>query len=365
MHFDTAYHHKRVLVTGHTGFKGSWLSAWLLRLGAEVTGISIDVPTDPSHFEALGLRDRLDHRIGDVRDRDYIEAVFEEKRPDIVFHLAAQPLVRESYRNPRETFDTNIMGTVTVLDAIRRSGSVKAGVMITSDKCYENVGWEWGYRENDRLGGSDPYSASKACAELVISSYVRSFFSDTDGPLISSARAGNVIGGGDWAADRIVPDCVRAWSEGETVEIRSPAATRPWQHVLEPLGGYLLLGRQLLSGHNQFHGQAYNFGPRTDVVLPVGELVSRLFKELGTGSWTDVSGDADQAPEARLLQLAIDKAREHLGWRPALTAEQTIDATAAWYRAFYEDRVDVWNMTQSQIEWYTQAIESRPRMSVG
>ena len=246
--FENIYKGKRVLITGHTGFKGSWLCTWLLDLGATVAGFSVDIPTEPSHFEALGLSARIENFKGDVRNKSSLDEAMNKFRPDIVFHMAAQSLVRKSYEDPILTFETNSIGTLNLLDCLRDHPSVIAAILITSDKCYENVEWIWGYRENDRLGGKDPYSASKACAEIISKVYMETFFKEK-GPSIATTRAGNVIGGGDWALDRIVPDCARAWSKGEKVEIRNPNATRPWQHVLEPLSGYLVLGQKLLQGN--------------------------------------------------------------------------------------------------------------------
>ncbi|MCK4830018.1 CDP-glucose 4,6-dehydratase, partial [bacterium] len=250
--FKGYYNKRRVLVIGHTGFKGSWLCAWLLQLGAEICGFSVNVPTKPSNFEILNLKGKIQHIEGDVRNRTQLLVAMKEFQPDIVFHLAAQSLVRRSYSNPAITFETNTLGTMNVLECMRQCQSIQAGVIITSDKCYRNVEWEWGYRENDFLGGEDPYSASKGCAELIIYSYMKSFFQN--GPMVASARAGNVIGGGDWAEDRIVADAIKAWSQGKSVIIRSPNATRPWQHVLEPTFGYLLLAKALYQKGTFFTG---------------------------------------------------------------------------------------------------------------
>jgi CDP-glucose 4,6-dehydratase len=290
--FGDAYRGRKVLVTGHTGFKGSWLCAWLLELGADVIGYSLYLPSTPANFEVLNLRERLEDVQGDVRDIDHLRQVFQHHSPEIVFHLAAQAITRKSYDIPRETFFTNLGGTVNVLESLRASESVKAGVIITSDKCYQNVEWVWGYRENDRLGGDDPYSASKACAEIACHSYIKSFFSSRGFPLLSTARAGNVIGGGDWALDRIVPDMVRAFSSGQSLEIRSPGATRPWQHVLEPLSGYLWLGANLLRENQQVAWGAFNFGPSSEVNRSVAGLNQEFLKTWGPGEWqTGVQSD--------------------------------------------------------------------------
>lgn len=271
--FGDVYKNKRVFITGHTGFKGSWLSLWLLGLGAEVAGYSVDIPTKPSNFEALNLRKKIKHIKGDVRNLHSLKKAVDDFSPDIVFHLAAQALARRSYDMPQDTFHINLGGTVNLLECLRQSGSVKAAVIITSDKCYQNVEKRQGYREDDILGGGDPYSASKACAEIATKAYIRSFFNGENSVKIATARAGNVIGGGDWAEDRIIPDCVRALSKGETVMIRNPEATRPWQHVLEPLCGYLYLGQYLLEKPKNVSGEAFNFGPDEKIVKSVREVM--------------------------------------------------------------------------------------------
>lgn len=271
--FSDIFRNKRVLLTGHTGFKGSWLAIWLTGLGAQVIGVSLSPETEPNHWDLLGLD--LDDRRVDIRDADAILNIFTETKPELVFHLAAQPLVRRSYRDPLETWSTNVMGTANVLDACRLTESVRAIVVVTTDKCYENQEWPWGYRENDRLGGHDPYSASKAGAELVAASYRHAFFSNEDGPLLATARAGNVIGGGDWSEDRLIPDLVRATVNNQSLEIRSPNATRPWQHVLESLSGYLLLGQKLLEGQKDF-AAPWNFGPEPEGNRSVAEVLEKL-----------------------------------------------------------------------------------------
>jgi CDP-glucose 4,6-dehydratase len=325
----------KVLVTGHTGFKGSWLSLWLSHLGARVTGGSLDVPTTPSHFEAGRLPGLLqDHRL-DIRDGVALKSLVQELQPDFVFHLAAQPLVRCSYADPVETWQTNTMGTVNVLEALRDLINPCVAVFITSDKCYDNVEWVWGYRETDALGGPDPYSASKGAAELAIRSYVRSYF-PTDGTVrIGVGRAGNVIGGGDWAGDRIVPDCVRAWSLGETVQLRNPLATRPWQHVLEPLSGYLNLAMALHTDA-RLHGEPFNFGPPAQQNHSVGELVTAMSTHWDQVRWEDVSAQYGGPYESGLLKLNCDKALHHLRWRAIWGFEETVRETALWYRRYYE-----------------------------
>ncbi|MGZ5037653.1 MAG: CDP-glucose 4,6-dehydratase [Usitatibacter sp.] len=340
--FGDRYRGRRVLLTGHTGFKGSWLALWLRELGANVAGIALAPDTQPNHWDLLGL-DLPDHRI-DIRDRAALGAAVEAIAPEIVFHLAAQPLVRRSYRDPLETWSTNVMGTANLLEACRASDAVRAIVVVTSDKCYENSGAARAYREDDRLGGHDPYSASKAAAELVAASYRSAFFGADSSPLLATARAGNVIGGGDWAEDRLVPDLVRAVAAGASLEIRSPNATRPWQHVLESLSGYLLLGQRLLEGGGEF-AEAWNFGPLAEGNRTVAELLSGMARHWPRLAWHATG--AAQPHEALLLQLDIGKARERLGWRPAWTFAEAVDATAAWYRAFLDARAVA---TRSQLE---------------
>ncbi|MBK8742593.1 MAG: CDP-glucose 4,6-dehydratase [Betaproteobacteria bacterium] len=337
--FANTYKGKRVFITGHTGFKGSWLSEWLLMLGAEVTGYSIRVNEGPDHFTDLGLEGRIRHVIGDVRDLPLLKKVVGEARPDFIFHLAAQPLVRLSYQEPVETMTTNITGTLHVLDVLRGLAHRCACIIVTSDKCYENREVLHGYRENDRLGGRDPYSASKGAAELLVHSYRSSFF---DGPeskvTVATARAGNVIGGGDWAADRIVPDCARSLARGEAIAIRNPAATRPWQHVLEPLSGYLWLGA-LLTGEIGLPGGRersavsgpFNFGPWPEANRSVRELVTEFLKHW-PGQWSEAGG-ANVVHESGLLSLAIDKAFHVLNWQPVWSFARNVKATAGWYRA--------------------------------
>ncbi len=358
--FNNAYHGKRVLITGHTGFKGSWLSTWLLSLGASVTGYSLDVPTNPSNFKVLNLVNKLKHVAGDVKDLNHLKQVFDECSPDIVFHLAAQAITRLSYEIPQDTFNTNLVGTVNILECIRRSKAVKAAVIITSDKCYQNVEWLWGYRENDRLGGDDPYSASKACAEIASNSYIKSFFSEDNSPKISTARAGNVIGGGDWAADRIVPDCMRAFSKDEPLEIRNPLATRPWQHVLEPLSGYLWLGSNLLDRNIRAIGESFNFGPLSDVNRTVEELLSEFTKTLKNSKWY-VSKEGDEVKkECTLLHLNCEKALSYLNWHAVLSFEETVKITSEWYENYYNSAYkDMCDFTTKQIDEYRCLAQRR------
>ena len=360
--FADTYHGKRVLLTGHTGFKGSWLAEWLVGLGAEVTGFALPPITEPSLFNELGLATRLNHIEGDVRDLALVRAAVATAKPDFVFHLAAQPLVRLSYDQPVETYATNVMGTVNVLEAVRLAGLPCVVVAITTDKCYDNKEWVHSYREEDPMGGYDPYSSSKGAAELVIASYRRSYFSAPDSPVkLASARAGNVIGGGDWALDRIVPDCIRALSRGETIPVRNKIATRPWQHVLEPLSGYLWLGAclanpQLSPFSSQLSG-AFNFGPALTSNRTVAELVQEILKHW-PGKWEDKS-DPKAVHEAKLLNLATDKAHHFLGWKPAWNFEQTLDHTAAWYRQIHRDSASALPLTVRHIADYTASAKSQ------
>lgn len=328
--FGGAYANRRVFVTGHTGFKGSWLSEWLLDLDAQVAGYALDPPTEPSLFCELALEDRMTHTIGDVRDYDSLLAALTDFEPEFVFHLAAQPLVRLSYSEPRLTYDTNIMGTVNVLEAVRQCPSAKAVVVITSDKCYENRETGQSYSEQDPMGGFDPYSSSKGCAELVTAAYRQSFFGEGSSVSIATARAGNVIGGGDWALDRIVPDCIRSLEMGEPIVVRNPDAVRPWQHVLEPLAGYLHLAARMRSNADAYGG-AWNFGPADTDSVPVRTVVDEIIAGWGSGAWTRVGQSMTQPHEAKLLALDINKARSLLGWAPLYSTERTLGVTSTWY----------------------------------
>lgn len=331
--FGNQYNNRRVLVTGNTGFKGSWLSLWLKSLGAQVTGIALAPETDPSHWDLLSLD--VASLIIDIRDTDGVRKAVNDATPEIVFHLAAQPLVRRSYREPIETWSTNVMGTANIVDACRNQPSVKAIVVITTDKCYENQEWVWGYRETDRLGGHDPYSASKAGSELVAASYRNAFFHTPDSPLLATARAGNVIGGGDWSEDRLIPDLVRAAQSGRPLEIRYPASTRPWQHVLECLSGYLSLGQKLLERDSAF-ASGWNFGPDREGNRQVQQVLEQLQQNWHDCEW--FIGQQSQLHEARLLHLDSSKAREILSWRPVWTFEEGVMATAEWYKAWMDHR---------------------------
>jgi CDP-glucose 4,6-dehydratase len=353
--FGGAFSGRRVFVTGHTGFKGAWLAAWLLDLGAEVTGYALPPATDPSLFDELGLAAHARHVLADVRDRERLRREMVAARPSVVFHLAAQPLVRLGYAQPHETFETNVMGTVDVLEAVRACESVAAVVVVTSDKCYHNAETGRAFREEDPLGGRDPYSASKGCAELVTAAYRSSFFGEERGAAVASARAGNVIGGGDWAADRIVPDCVSAVVSEEPVVVRNPDAVRPWQHVLESLSGYLWLAACLLRDGGTFAG-AWNFGPAgEDAARPVRWVVETFLEEWGAGSWSVPERADGRLREARLLSLDSGKARDLLGWREVWDAATAVRRTAAWYRAFYDGSRSAQALVADQLRAYEAA----------
>jgi CDP-glucose 4,6-dehydratase len=344
------FNNTKVLVTGNSGFKGSWLTAWLHLLGAKVVGLSLDVPTTPSHYEAGGFSSRIEQEWGDIRDLYICSEMMKKHRPDFVFHLAAQPLVRRSYSNPHDTFSTNTGGTLCILEALRISDHPCSAVFITSDKSYDNVEQLWGYRENDRLGGKDPYSGSKGAAELIIRSYASSFFGGGSPVRLAVGRAGNVIGGGDWAEDRVVPDAVRAWSMGKVLDVRSPLATRPWQHVLEPVAGYLTLAARLANDPS-LHGEAFNFGPLSDQNYSVSMLLEELKNYLPGAKWQN-SSISKAVYEAGLLKLCCDKAFHRLGWQPLLSFHENIEMTANWYRSYYEKSWDTWKVTLSQVELY-------------
>lgn len=353
--FSNIYSGKKVLVTGHTGFKGTWLTCWLLELGAKVVGISKDIPTEPSMFNEMGLASKITHHILDVRELDKIKEVFVKEKPDFVFHLAAQAIVSTSYSNPLETIQTNVMGTANVLECLRSFTHKCTAIVITSDKCYENVEWCWGYKETDHMGGKDIYSASKGAAELIFHSYQMSFFNSPDSKVrLASARAGNVIGGGDWAADRIVADCVRSWSKGQAVEIRSPNATRPWQHVLEPLSGYLALG-EALDLNPKLHGESFNFGPRAEVNHTVEEVLRDLSTYWDFNSPSDSYKVVENRPfnEAGLLKLNCDKAVFFLKWQATLNYNKTVKFVSEWYYKFYRNKEEsIYDFTLGQIRQY-------------
>lgn len=359
--FGNVYRNKKVLVTGHTGFKGAWLTIWLLKMGARVIGVSKDIPTTPSMFKTLSLEDQIAHYFCDVRDLKSLNEIFEKEKPDFVFHLAAQPIVSVSYTDPVETITSNAIGTMNVLEVLRNYEDECTVVMITSDKCYDNVESIFGYRETDALGGKDVYSGSKGMAELVIKSYVHSFLLKKKNIKIAVGRAGNVIGGGDWAKDRIVVDCVNAWSEGRKVEIRSPHATRPWQHVLEPLSGYLLLAELLFKSENKIQGEPFNFGPRAEQNRSVIELITDLADFWGFSSINDALEITGNIPfhEAGLLKLNCDKGLFWLKWQPTLNYEETIQLVGNWYYAYYQKHEKMFDLTVGQIQDYESIALNR------
>lgn len=349
---DPAFWSQReVFLTGNTGFKGGWLATWLLEMGCRVTGYSLAPAEGPSYFSQTGLSARMDTHFGDIRDGASLKAAMRKSRPDIVFHLAAQPLVRLSYQEPVDTFATNVMGTINLLEAVRETPSVKAVVVVTSDKCYENSGRTEGYREADPMGGADPYSASKGCAELVCSSYRSSFLAKA-GIGLATARAGNVIGGGDYSADRILPDAVRSIQGGHGLKIRNPSSVRPWQHVLDPLTGYLELGRRLFADPRAF-SEGWNFGPAQSGAVPVSDLVGRVFEAWGAGRWESVA-QADAPHEAAYLTLDSGKARQRLDWTPALSLDQGIRLAVEWYRRAGEgaSASELYALSAEQIRTY-------------
>lgn len=341
--FNNFYKGKRVLVTGHTGFKGSWLSIWLHELGAEVIGVALDPFTERDNYVLSGIGDKIKADIrADIRDGKRMKEIFQEYQPEIVFHLAAQPLVRLSYDIPVETYETNVMGTINVMEAMRVTDSVKVGVMITTDKCYENKEQIWGYRENEPMGGYDPYSSSKGAAEIAIASWRRSFFNPANygskhHVALASVRAGNVIGGGDWALDRIIPDCIKALEAGKPIDIRSPKAIRPWQHVLEPLSGYMLLAQKMWKEPTKYC-EGWNFGPRAESITPVWDVAQDVVKCYGCGSLNDIS-DPNALHEAKLLMLDISKAKFLLGWEPRMNIHQCINLTVDWYNRYSKENV--------------------------
>ncbi len=356
--FEGIYKGRRVFITGHTGFKGGWLALWLKVLGAEVLGYSLQPPSVPSFFEAVDLESLIDHHvIGDVRDGDKLASVMKEFRPEFVFHLAAQPIVRLSYKEPRLTYETNVLGTVNLFEAIRNIDTVRVVINVTSDKCYENKEWVYGYREVDPMGGYDPYSSSKGCSELVTAAYRNSFFRE-NGVALSSVRAGNVIGGGDWGEDRIIPDCVRALSEGRTIIIRNPQATRPWQYILEPLSGYLWLGALMYQCGIRY-SEAWNFGPDEDDILTVEKLAGLIIKHWGGGSY---SLDTSNHPhEATLLKLDCSKAHAILKWQPVYNIYRAIEETIYWHREYYNfnGKANMHKTTLHQIERYIKEAKEK------
>ena len=357
--FGNVFAGKTILITGHTGFKGSWLCIWLKELGAKVVGYSLEPYTERDNFVVSCLKDKINHIIGDVRNFKSLYKVFEKYQPEFVFHLAAQPIVRESYDNPKETYDINIGGTMNVLECCRLNDSARVIINVTSDKCYENKEWIWGYRESDPMGGYDPYSSSKGCSELITAAYRNSFFNPIDfekhGKSLSTVRAGNVIGGGDWQKDRIVPDCVRALESKKPIETRNPRATRPWQHVLEPLSGYLLLASKMYKEPQKYCG-AWNFGPNHESIITVGEIVDMIVEKWGSGSWIDKSNQ-DEPHETNLLSLDISKAKTYLKWAPVCDIETTVVKTIDWYKEY--ELQDPYGFCLGQIEEYRRCFKAR------
>ena len=353
--YKNIYAGKRVFLTGHTGFKGSWLALWLTKLGAKVCGYSLAPNTNPSMFKVLDIEHKIEKSVlGDILDEKTLEKSISEFQPDIVFHLAAQPLVRLSYREPILTYKTNVIGTLNILEMSKRCKSVKAFVNITTDKCYENKEVNRGYKEDEPMGGYDMYSSSKGCVEIMSSSFRRSFLQEEGTYAMATARAGNVIGGGDWAEDRLIPDCVRYINADEKIEIRNPIAVRPWQQVLEPLSGYLLLGQKLLEGGKKY-AEGFNFGPNEDSVLRVAEVAEKACKYYGKGEV--VIHKRDNLHEANLLMLNIEKAEKVLGWTPTYTADEAVKNTIEWYKHFYAKDVDMFDFTMNQIKEYEGNIK--------
>jgi CDP-glucose 4,6-dehydratase len=342
---------KRVLVTGDTGFKGSWLSLWLNILGADVVGFALPPYQKEDHFNALSLDQIIHHIDGDIRDFDKVQKIFNAFQPEVLFHLAAQAIVRISYEKPKLTYDTNIGGSINILEAVRHTNSIRSVIYVTSDKCYRNKEWIWGYRENDELGGHDPYSSSKAAAELVFSAYMDSFFRERANLGAATVRSGNVIGGGDWSSDRILPDCIRALNDKRPIVLRNPAATRPWQHVLEPLSGYLLLAERLYQYHSKYSG-SYNFGPENGAFHTVKDLAEEVVKLWGSGD-IQIKEECDHHLEAKMLHLNIDKAVLLLGWKPKWDFYHAVQKTVNWYKEFSTGKCAL-ELSKSQIQDYME-----------
>ena len=361
--FKTTFYGKKVFITGHTGFKGTWLTAWLLELGAKVHGFSNEIPTNPAAFEVINLSERITETNGDVTDFQALRASVEEFEPDFIFHLAAQALVSVSYSDPMGTINTNVMGVASILEVSRTLSHKCVVVVVTSDKCYENIEWEWGYKETDHLGGKDIYSGSKGAAEAIFHAYYHSFFMDHQFVMVASARAGNVIGGGDWARDRIIADCIRSWSVGEVVEVRSPKATRPWQHVLEPLSGYLALASDLWNEHSALSGHSFNFGPISEKSRTVVDVIDSLSQHWNSiDAMNDFFMVTDNVPfhEAGLLKLNCDKAMFHLDWQPTLAFDECIQLVGVWYDQYYNaNETDMFSLTLDQIRFYCETAGSK------
>ena len=357
MSFNNIYRGKKVLITGHTGFKGSWLAMWLKELGAEIFGYALPPFSNLDNFVTTNLESVINHQEGDVRDGNHLKNYFHEIKPDFAFHLAAQPLVLLSYQDPVNTFETNLMGVVNFFEAVRDTPSVKVAINVTSDKCYDNKEWLWGYRENEAMGGKDPYSASKGCSELITNSYLESFFKEEGTCNIASARAGNVIGGGDWAADRIIPDYFRAYQKGEKLIIRNPHATRPWQHVLEPLSGYLALGMALYNDGKKYSG-GWNFGPEGSVNYSVKELIDEILTKDAKGGYI-IPELTEKPHEANLLKLEISKAICQLNWKPVLSFSETVSFTLKGYQEDLSDYSNVYSSRVQQIFDYTEKATNK------
>ena len=351
------YKNKKILVTGHTGFKGSWLCLWLLMMGAKVYGVSLYHPSSPSHFKVLKIGTQIKSFRIDIKNKRKLMYLFSQIKPEVVFHLAAQPIVKDSYLNPDNTFSTNAIGTFNILECVRMLKNKCTAILITSDKCYENKEIKRGYQENDTLGGSDPYSASKASAEIIISSYFRSFLIDDKNKLIATGRAGNVIGGGDWASNRIIPDCMRSWSTEKPLILRNPNSTRPWQHVLEPLSGYLTLAIKLQT-KKMINGEAFNFGPPKNQNKSVMQVVSKLSKQWRFSDWS-IKDEKNKVHEAGLLRLNCSKALNRLDWESTLNFSQTINFTNEWYKNFYEGNTNMQEFSRNQIEKYIDTVNSK------
>jgi CDP-glucose 4,6-dehydratase len=351
------FNNKKVLITGHTGFKGSWLSYWLKLMGANVFGVGLKPHTNPSLFYTLGLEKDIHNSYIDIRDTENVIEIINTVQPDYLFHLAAQSLVINSYQDPVKTWSTNLIGTINVLEGLRTIKKKCSAVIVTSDKCYENLEWIWGYRENDRLGGFDPYSASKGAAEIAIRSYIKSYFNDDSPVRIASARAGNVIGGGDWSDYRIIPDCIRSWSKGESVILRNPLSTRPWQHVLEPLSGYLLLGSELLQ-KSEFHSEPFNFGPSNNENFSVLELVKEMSIHWDKVGWL-INKENNNKYESLLLKLNCDKALNFLKWETVMNFKDTVELTIEWYKYYYTNSNEVIDLTKNQIYSYMSKAKDK------
>ncbi len=349
-----SFKNKKILITGHSGFKGSWLATWLNMLGASVTGISLKPKIKPSHFELLQLESKIESIMLDITDFKSLNSKINEIKPDYIFHLAAQSIVRTSYEEPINTFKTNVIGTINLLESLKTLTNKCNVILITSDKCYENVEWIWGYKETDKLGGSDPYSASKAATEISIKSYIDSFFPSDSNIKISIGRAGNVIGGGDWSESRIIPDAIKAWSKDEMLVLKNPNSTRPWQHVLEPLSGYIILA-QKLSQNKELHGEAFNFGPKSDQNFTVHKVIEEISKYWQGSEWSSIKNSKNKFYEAGLLKLNCDKAQHMLGWTSSLDFHETIKYTAEWYVSYYNN-MNVTEVTEKQIYDYSKLI---------